>query len=161
MSLPAGIERGLWSGAMPIVSTYETFRSLFGRARSCLKVFSPYVDPSFTSLVQAARCPVRIITTSLDGRRANPVLARCASFRGVIVRYIVERRGSSQLFQMHAKMVLSDASAAYIGSANLTDTSLHYNLELGVLTTDRAVLQQLDRVFNHLFDRASVPESML
>lgn len=163
MSVPSEFSAGLAGTSPHIMHSFETLMSLFRRARHCVKVFSPYVDPTFTSLVQAARCPVRIITTSLDGRRprGNPVLERCASFRNVIVRYIVERRGGNHLFQMHAKMVLADASAAYIGSANLTDTSLHYNLELGVYTTERPLLLTLDRVFQFLFDRVAVSESRL
>ncbi len=163
MSVPSEFQRALSMLDPGVQRTYDSLLSLFRRARQSVKIFSPYVDPAFTSLVQAARCPVKIVTTSLDGRRprGNPVLARCSAFGNVRVRYLVERRGGHQLFQMHAKMVLADASAAYIGSANLTDTSLHYNLELGVFTMERPLLMTLDRVFNFLFDRVAVPEPML
>jgi phosphatidylserine/phosphatidylglycerophosphate/cardiolipin synthase-like enzyme len=160
MSVPSDFGRMLADASPGILSTYETLLSLFRRARQCVKVFSPYVDPTFTSLMQAARCPVRIITTCPDARRSrgNPVLERCSSFRNVSVKYMIERRGGHHLFQMHAKMVLADASAAYIGSANLTDTSLHYNLELGIYTTERPLLFTLDRVFNFLFTQIAVSE---
>jgi phosphatidylserine/phosphatidylglycerophosphate/cardiolipin synthase-like enzyme len=162
MSVPSDFGRAFTAAAPGVLSTYETLQSLFRRATRCVKVFSPYVDPTFTSLVQVARCPVKIITTSQGRRmRGNPVLERCSSFRDVMVRYIVERRGGHHLFQMHAKMVLADTWAAYIGSANLTDTSLHYNLELGVLTTEGPLVLSLERSFNFLFDRIAVPEPML
>lgn len=162
MSIPSDFERAFSASAPGVLSTYQTLQSLFRRSTRCVKVFSPYVDPTFTSLVQVARCPVKIITTSQRRRlRGNPVLERCSSFRDVLVRYIAERRGGHHLFQMHAKMVLADDWAAYIGSANLTDTSLHYNLELGTLVTEAPLLASLDRAFNFLFDRVAVPEVML
>jgi phosphatidylserine/phosphatidylglycerophosphate/cardiolipin synthase-like enzyme len=163
MSVPAELRAAMTAAVPGLLPTYNALLSLFRGAQRFVKVFSPYVDPTFTSLVQAARCAVKVISTAPDARRArgNAVLERCASLRDVIPRYIVERRGGTQIFQMHAKMVLSDLTAAYIGSTNLTDTSLHYNLELGVLTTDRALLQSLDRAFNYLFDRVAVPAQLL
>ncbi len=138
--------------------TEEVFRDLIMGAKEIVKVFSPYVDPTFTGLASAAVVPVRIVTTVRDGKiKSNPVLERCAMARPIAVRYLHERRGGSQLLQLHAKMVLCDHRAAYVGSANFTDTSLRYNLELGMFVEDRRILDELHRLFDAVFERLATP----
>ena len=61
------------------------------------------------------------------------------------------------MFQLHAKMILSDREAAYIGSANFTDTSLHYNFEMGVCVRDRVAVDRLHAVFDYVFEFAARP----
>ncbi len=163
MSLPpawgAEVER-----RMPgVVRTATVLQDLFASARRSLKIFAPYVDPTFTSLVSAAKAPVRIVTTPAPGRppRPNPVLERCSSMCDLAVRYLNERRDRALMFQMHAKLVLADGERAYVGSANLTDTSVHYNLELGVLVDDRETAASLERVFDFFFDHAGVRAAQL
>jgi phosphatidylserine/phosphatidylglycerophosphate/cardiolipin synthase-like enzyme len=149
---------------MPRVApTHEVFTELFSSARKEVRIFSPYVDPTFTSLLQMCKAPVWIVTTARDGRppRSNPVLERCAASRDVVVRYVVERRNGAQLFQMHAKMIIADGRVAYIGSANLTDTSIHYNLEMGVWVQDRDMVSKLSRVFDFVMEVLSVPAKMI
>ena len=142
-------------GAIP---TEELFCKLISGAREVVKVFSPYVDPTFTALASDTKVPIRIVTTIREGRiKSNPVLERCATVRPISVRYLHEKKGGSQMFQLHAKMILSDRSAAYVGSANFTDTSLRYNLELGLYVEDRAVIADLHRLFDYLFDFVAVP----
>ncbi|MBI2898919.1 MAG: hypothetical protein HYY17_01930 [Planctomycetes bacterium] len=140
------------------MKTDEVFRDLLGRARDIVKIFSPYVDPTFTSLAEAARAPIRIVTTVREGRiKSNPVLERLSTMRPVSVRYLHEKRGGSQMFQLHAKMILCDRAAAYVGSANFTDTSLRYNLELGLYIEEGGVIADLHRLFDHVFDCEAVP----
>jgi phosphatidylserine/phosphatidylglycerophosphate/cardiolipin synthase-like enzyme len=145
------------------VGTLDALQGLFAGACRTLKIFSPYVDASFTSLLRLARCPVRIVTTALERRRlrSRPVLERCALSHPLAVRYVSEIQGGAHIFQMHAKMVVADGREAYLGSANLTDTSLNYNLEVGVLIRDPEVAAQLERVFDLVFDKLSVPAVML
>lgn len=138
--------------------TEEVFRDLISGAREVVKIFSPYVDPTFTGMAGEARVPIRVVTTLREGRmKSNPVLERCSMTRPLAVRYLHEKRGGSQMFQLHAKMILSDRRAAYVGSANFTDTSLRYNLELGMYVQDRAIVDELHRLFDYLFDFVAVP----
>jgi phosphatidylserine/phosphatidylglycerophosphate/cardiolipin synthase-like enzyme len=81
--------------------------------------------------------------------------------RRVAVRYLNERRDRALLYQMHAKIILADLERAYVGTANLTDTSIHYNLELGLLVEDRRTVGELVRLFDILFDRVGVPARLL
>ncbi len=163
MSAPPPFQRLAADSIPGSVGTLDALQELFAGARRTLKIFSPYVDASFSSLLRLARCPVRIVTTALERRRlrARPILERCSIGFPLTVRYVSEIQGGAQLFQMHAKMVVADRTAAYLGSANLTDTSLNYNLEMGVLIRDPAVVEQLDRVFDLVFEKLSVPAQML
>jgi phosphatidylserine/phosphatidylglycerophosphate/cardiolipin synthase-like enzyme len=120
------------------------------------------VDPTFTALAEAARAPIQIVTTLREARmRSSPVLERLATTRPLAVRYLHGKHAKSQMFQLHAKMILVDSSAAYIGSANFTDTSLHYNLELGVTIDDPEAIAKLHAVFDYIFGFAARPGSQL
>lgn len=139
-------------------TTERVFQELIAEAREVVKVFSPYVDPTFTGLTCVASVPIRIVTTVREGRiKSNPVLERCSQNRPVSVRYLYEKKSGSQMYQLHAKMILCDRRAAYVGSANFTDTSLRYNLELGLYIEDLAVIDDLHRLFDHVFDQVAQP----
>lgn len=163
MSLPPALREGLKERAPQIVETRAAFERLFASAERSLKIFSPYVDPTFTGLIQAVTAKVRMVTTACSGRpvRPNPVLERCATTRDLVVRYLNEQKDRALMYQMHAKLVLADGARAYVGSANLTDTSLHYNLELGIWLEDAELVAALERVFDHLFDQVAVPAKLL
>jgi phosphatidylserine/phosphatidylglycerophosphate/cardiolipin synthase-like enzyme len=138
------------------LSTYEAIAGLLETARRSVEIFSPYVDPTFTGLARAIHpsVRVRVVTTTRDGRSEapNPVLERCRMERNLQVRYLMEHRRRAQMFQMHAKLVRADDRAAYVGSANLTDTSIHYNLELGVLTEHPAEVAALGALFDFVWE---------
>ena len=158
-SLPVPLREAVASRAPGLQSTADVFRRLFETARFSIKIFSPYVDPTFTGLAQAARAPIQIVTTLKEGprRHSSPVLERFAQTKSLQVRYLHESRARAQMFQLHAKMILADRDLAYIGSANMTDTSLHYNFELGVVIEDRERIDRLHAVFDYVFEFAARP----
>ena len=155
VSLPPQIREEFISKLPFVVSTYEGFNNLFKRGRKIIKIFSPFVDPTFTGFVQNVKCPVKIITTCDEKRgiKGNCYLERCATDREIFVRYIVQRKSKMHMFQMHAKLILVDSNLAYIGSANLTDTSIHYNFELGVTVSDHNTICTLDKMLAVLHER--------
>src|SRR5438093_12535028 len=119
LSLPVQLRDPIRNRAPGILATADVFSRMLGAARTSIKIFSPYVDPTFTSLAAAAKAPIQVVTTLREARmRSSPVLERFATTRPLAVRYLHERHAKSQMFQLHAKMILVDASAAYIGSAN-------------------------------------------
>ncbi len=153
LSLPRIVD-----GEIKALRTEEVFRKFFREATGVLRVFSPYVDPTFTSIVSETRVPVRVVTTIRKARiRSNPVLERCSMVHPVSVRYLHERKNGSQMFQLHAKVLHSEGLGAYVGSANFTDTSLRYNLEAGVLVRDKGVVDGLRQLFDHVFDHVAEP----
>lgn len=158
LSLPS-VLRGPVEARLPgVLSTDVVFRKLLEAARRSLKIFSPYVDNSFTGMAQTAKAPIQVVTTLRDSKmKSSPVLERFATTRPLAVRYLCEKQGKTQMYQLHAKMILADASMAYIGSANFTDTSLHYNFELGLYTEDRDVIARLHALFDYVFDYAAKP----
>jgi phosphatidylserine/phosphatidylglycerophosphate/cardiolipin synthase-like enzyme len=158
LSLPS-VLRAPVEGRLPHVLTTDlVFRRLLETARRSLKIFSPYVDNSFTGMAQAAQVPIQVVTTLRDSKmKSSPVLERFATTRPLAVRYLCEKQGKSQMYQLHAKMILADGDRAYLGSANFTDTSLHYNFELGLYTEDREVIGRLHTLFDYVFDYAAKP----
>ena len=54
---------------------------------------------------------------------------------------------------LHAKALVVDDEAAFVTSANLTEAAFDRNLELGVLSRDRALASGLARHFRVLIDQ--------
>src|SRR5262245_60989419 len=162
LSLPSLI-RGPVEARLPgVLTTDVVFRRLLESARKSIKIFSPYVDNSFTGMAQAAGVPIQVVTTLRDSKmKSSPVLERFATTRPLAVRYLCEKQGKSQMYQLHAKMILADDAMAYLGSANFTDTSLHYNFELGLFTEDRDVIGRLHTLFDYVFDYAAKPAGQI
>ena len=67
----------------------------------------------------------------------------------------VEIRLSSSLY-IHAKLIVADGERAFIGSQNLSATSLDQNRELGIIVDDPVSLARLTRIFTIDF-RAGAP----
>jgi len=163
LSLPAEIKDPVLKRLPNAKMTYNVLESLFKSATSSIKIFSPFVDPTFTNLSQIAKCPIRAITTSIESRyqKGNAVLERCALHNNLLVKYMIQKQGKNQMFQIHAKMILCDNKLAYVGSANLTDTSIHYNFELGLFVTDKPTIESLTKLFDYLFENVAVPRNLL
>jgi cardiolipin synthase C len=58
---------------------------------------------------------------------------------------------------LHAKLVAADERIAFLGSANLTDKALAYNLELGVIIRDPDVVCRMVRHFRSLMKPGTGP----
>jgi phosphatidylserine/phosphatidylglycerophosphate/cardiolipin synthase-like enzyme len=54
---------------------------------------------------------------------------------------------------LHAKAVIADDEAAFVTSANLTEAAFDRNIEVGVLTRDRALAASLARHFGTLIEQ--------
>ena len=122
---------------------------------SDLRIICPYIDQSIDALLQAPlenNARIRFITRPQD--RASPTLRRIQD-NGVVVRYIREESEGTQIYQVHAKAIIADDRLAYVGSSNLTSTSLYHNFELGLLVSQPAMVQLLIEIFDDLFDKYS------
>jgi phosphatidylserine/phosphatidylglycerophosphate/cardiolipin synthase-like enzyme len=109
-------------------------------------------------MAQDARVPIQVVTSLRDNKQKScPVLERFSTTKPCAVRYLREVQGKVQMYQLHAKMILADDVMAYIGSANFTDTSLHYNFEMGICTQDRALIARLHALFDYVFGFAARP----
>lgn len=56
---------------------------------------------------------------------------------------------------VHAKVFVADESLAFIGSVNITTTSLEFNRELGIQVSDSTALSRLMRTFSEDWSQAA------
>jgi phosphatidylserine/phosphatidylglycerophosphate/cardiolipin synthase-like enzyme len=151
-SLPTGVAlpRGLTR------TTGETMISLASNARQQIRLAAPYVDEAgigflTDSIVAASRRGV--LVELFDPRSWEPARAATAALSQAVAKH-----GDSTKFRLlgmtpdapfaHLKVMVVDASTAYIGSANITAAGLAgRNLELGVLVRG-APVDLIDRILD-------------
>jgi cardiolipin synthase len=93
------------------------------------------------------------------GVRVRVVISPSADFteeRAALAAAGIDVRLSRSLY-IHAKMILADGQRAFIGSQNLSATSLDQNRELGIIVDDPINLARLTRTFDIDF-RAGTPQ---
>lgn len=125
-------------------STDDAFRHLALRAKARLVILTPYVDRAgaewATELFQMTDASERILVIreahQLDDCGPPGIALRSIATR--ILDYSAEGGGDSDE-TFHAKIVLADGVAAYVGSANLLRRSKAVNLECGMLVEGTAV----------------------
>ena len=54
---------------------------------------------------------------------------------------------SNAALYIHAKMISVDEKIAFVGSENFSETSLNDNRELGIILTDKAIINSLSDIF--------------
>jgi len=151
--LPPGLRR----------TTGETMIGLASMARNRIRFAAPYIDESgisflTDSIVAATR---RGVTVELfdpeswePARAATAALSEAVAANGDPARFRLVRTAAEAPFA-HLKVMVVDASAAYIGSANITGAGLAgRNLELGVLVKGSQVAA-IDRVLDLYQERES------
>ncbi len=92
-------------------------------------------------------CPRIVLKKLRDSFKEGGVIDR------LFIRdyHIVNEETGKQQSSVHAKLLLFDNKRAYIGSANMTYSSLYYNFELGVII-ERDNLNELHQAFYRLWD---------
>jgi phosphatidylserine/phosphatidylglycerophosphate/cardiolipin synthase-like enzyme len=120
-----------------------TFRSLIVNATASIDIYAEVVRDADIRLrladAAARGVTVRILVP------ANPTADVLQIYRdlerdGVQVRLLADAYS-------HAKAIIVDGSSAFVGSQNLTQTSLDKNRELGIILTDQPNLDRLRHVF--------------
>jgi cardiolipin synthase len=128
----------------------EQLLALVGSAHVSLYVYAEVLrDPQLLdALAAAAQRGVRVrIVISTSGDFGAEVDALTAS--GVEIRL-------SRSLYIHAKLIVADGERAFLGSQNLSATSLDQNRELGIIIDDPVNLARLSRTFAIDF-RAATP----
>jgi len=144
-----------WTGAPP--ATEPTGADL---------VWSPGAAPALTAFISSAKRSVVVENEEMDSVPIEDAL-RADALRGVRVTIVMtadpswafalsklESAGARVVLYpddpdalyIHAKVIEVDATRAFVGSQNFSTSSLLYNRELGLITSDRAVIVPLDRV---------------
>jgi phosphatidylserine/phosphatidylglycerophosphate/cardiolipin synthase-like enzyme len=143
-------------------------QTLLNRADDIARIAAPYFDPDERVFEAIVALPERGVETRVLTREVRPphgdpdtraAIDRLrqnmsASARDLFeVRDLYEKGPGGQEEAIHAKAVIVDESRCYLGSANLIQTALTSNFELGVLLEGPAV-EDVVKVFDAMFCRA-------
>jgi len=144
---------------------YSSLCSSIARCSKQIVIVNPYFNQGGTEKIgpylKAAikrGVAVRIITGTADVQGAeskNSLTQFLSSMQGeegsASIKTFYGKKGS-RTFSTHAKCMIFDSDAAYIGSANLTQRSLSSNLEVGVLTFDKAKVAKLTEILEKVWE---------
>lgn len=130
------------SDYMAITSTIDAFRHLAGLARERFTIMIPFIDrvgaawaadlfkeTTATERLLVLRDASQLVACGAEGKRVEASASRVIDYGG--------SDPANETF--HAKIVLADGVAAYVGSANLLRRSKSTNLECGMLVEGPAV----------------------
>jgi len=132
-------------------ATDESLVSLASQARERLRVMTPFLDSHgaewvcdlFNRTMPHVRRELVLRYASNASHTNFPEGLRTSSARfrelGVIIfDYALSREDVKGVETFHAKLVLADATRAYVGSSNMTWGSLEHSMELGLVVTGAA-----------------------
>ncbi|MFM9106524.1 MAG: phospholipase D-like domain-containing protein [Chloroflexota bacterium] len=131
----------------PLIVSPDGARSdllaLIACAQRSLDIYAEVLrdDEFFRAIARAAErgVTVRIVMSPGDDRQLSTL--RGLAERGVEVRLVSD-------VYIHAKVFLVDGERAFVGSQNMTSTSLDQNRELGAIVEDPGAVERIGRVFD-------------
>ncbi|WP_042662321.1 phosphatidylserine/phosphatidylglycerophosphate/cardiolipin synthase family protein [Haloferax sp. ATB1] len=144
----------------------STIRNQVFDADSSVRIANPYFDPSLELVSDLASLPRRGVETHLLTRETadeegdtrttlnkmwNLIDEEHRDNFEVRDLYRWDEKQGSQAFATHAKIVIVDERVCYVGSANLTDTSLSTNFEFGVVV-EGDIVEGAATVFDEVFE---------
>lgn len=135
------------SGTWGFRDTKELLPAIADSAKASLVVMTPFLDEVGADIVlnlfenTAAADKCLVLRTTRTGElpegllRVQAALAR----RDVqVLNFKLDRLGATGTETFHAKVVLADDNAAYVGSSNMNQWSFQYSLELGLFVQGKA-----------------------
>ena len=161
----AALQRMSGSSFTVLTDTKDAFLHLAQRARDRLVVMTPFIDASgaiwAADIFEATKAQRRdlIVREAVQLDACGPSAQRLRNAISHIHEYsLLHERGDNAptIETFHAKIVLADGDAAYVGSANFLYRSRETNLECGFLLEGDAVAPVavlVDAVLN-IFDSA-------
>jgi cardiolipin synthase A/B len=138
-------------------------------------VWSPGADPAIVSLIDSAQHSLLVENEEMDDSAITNALESAAR-RGVDVDVVMTYSSSwadafddltsagvhvrtyapDASLYIHAKVVVADEATLFLGSQNFSASSLDYNRELGIVTTDTSLVGPVDQTVAADFAGASV-----
>ncbi|MBZ0132423.1 MAG: hypothetical protein K8F53_07415 [Rhodocyclaceae bacterium] len=128
-------------------NTVDVFMSMAISASQRFAVMTPFLDElGAKQLVELfRRVPTGVtkvlIVRYMHGAPPLSLVGIKEELRELDVRvfdYWLPRSGSDGYETFHAKVILTDSNVAYVGSANMTETSFFYSMEMGLLVKGQA-----------------------
>lgn len=162
-TFPPMMDAQLPSEVQPLVGD---LRRIFFSADTTVRVANPYFDPSpavvgdiVGLLNRGVRAKILTRETESAASDLRSTLNRlheeidpsCRDHLYVRDLYKRDDQTGQQAYATHAKIAIADQNLCYLGSANLTDTSLSTNFELGVLLRGDVVSTAIN-VFDTVFE---------
>lgn len=149
----------------PSVGDLDTrVRSALLTAKNVVRIANPYFDPDHPTVETLRTLPRRGVETRILTREIRPgtdrydVLSAMNNTLSEDERELVDvaelfalNDAGHQAYATHAKMVVTDDTHCYLGSANFTVTNLSSNFEIGILTSGHAVSVATD-TFDAVFE---------
>lgn len=147
----------------------DGLRKMFLDAKSVVRIANPYFDPSPSVVKDIASIANRGVQTKILTRETESADEKLRSTLNTMYEniepskrnllqvrdlYRQDVQTGTQEYATHAKIAIVDSELCYIGSANLTDTSLSNNFELGLLLRGPNVEIAID-VFDTVFEFSS------
>lgn len=116
---------------------------LIGSATISLDIYAEVLrdDAFFRAIAEAAERGVAVRIVMSPGDEKQMTTLRGLVERGVRVRIVSD-------VYIHAKLFLADRARAFVGSQNMTSTSLDQNREIGVIIDDPGAVERIGRVFD-------------
>ena len=153
MTLPPKFKELILNKHKNITLTEESIRELFSRAKTRLRILSPYVDASVIDYLRCVNENVKIQFLTVPSKYGNnPVLERLKqSMKNLEIKYLFESKNEIQQFQIHAKIIIGDEDSMYLGSANFRDTSILYNLESGIVSNDEKLIRDYVSIYDDIY----------
>jgi phosphatidylserine/phosphatidylglycerophosphate/cardiolipin synthase-like enzyme len=141
------LEQLAGSAFLTLTDTKDAFLSLANRAKDKLVIMTPFIDSSgaawaadlFGSTEARQRVLIVRSLAQLDGSGPFGARLRAATTTLLEYEFIPSPGDPSPKETFHAKIVLADGVAAYVGSANFLYRSKESNLECGFLLDGDAV----------------------
>jgi phosphatidylserine/phosphatidylglycerophosphate/cardiolipin synthase-like enzyme len=144
---------------------------LIEQAQHSLEIASPYLNAQgMASLEDALRkaasagVRLKVLTRIENLSEPDPALAQGlfyllrifgSNFEAANLAYTIKhpaRKYAKVTSALHAKMVVSDRQAAYIGSADLRHTALHSNFEIGMILRESKQVEAVADLFDTAWD---------
>jgi cardiolipin synthase len=137
-------------------------------------VWSPGAEAPILALIDSARHSMLVENEEMDDPTVTDAL-EAAARRGVEVEIVMTYSSSSASelgdlaaagvkvgtyssdasLYIHAKVIVADGTTAFVGSQNFSDSSLIYNRELGITTTDPLLVRPIAKTVTSDFAGAT------
>jgi phosphatidylserine/phosphatidylglycerophosphate/cardiolipin synthase-like enzyme len=158
LTMPTWLRRTMF--ASETASTEVAMVNVILHARTSLRLAFPFIDVASTEILRQLSyawkrgCTVQVLCRDMSPFEALDIDAEFARAlrecrKGAAYRSPVAVGNAKWTF--HAKVLIADEIGAYVGSANLTKSSLMEQSEVGILIFEAAILKNLKAWYSSLW----------
>ncbi|MFX0125556.1 MAG: NUDIX hydrolase N-terminal domain-containing protein [Candidatus Hodarchaeota archaeon] len=128
----------------------DAINNLISGSKDTLWICSPWIDDIFERESELIALKEKKVEITLLTRPAKKDTSHYNALRELRrKRFLIETNAN-----LHSKLIISDESKMYIGSANLLTRSMTVNHEAGIITEDQYLIKPAKEYYNQLYDEA-------